>query len=45
MKSYSAPQLVAKGSVIEHTLGVDPGNKDGGGTQILFATGSVGFNL
>jgi hypothetical protein len=44
MKSYNAPKLVAKGSVIELTQGAVPGNVDGG-VQDLFPSGSIGFNL
>lgn len=45
MKRYSTPELVAVGRVIDRTQGVIAGDQDGGGTQQLFADGSVGFNL
>lgn len=45
MKSYSAPQLVAKGNVIEQTQGFSVGQDDANGKQQLAAPGSVGFGL
>ena len=44
MKHYTAPRLVAVGSVIEHTQGAFVGNVDGG-DQIAHPAGSVGFSL
>ena len=44
MKHYTAPRLVAVGSVIEHTQGSLFGYVDGG-DQIAYPAGSVGFSL
>lgn len=44
MKHYTAPRLVAVGSVVEHTQGAFVGNVDGG-QEISYPAGSVGFNL
>jgi hypothetical protein len=45
MKNYSAPRLVAVGSVVEHTQGAFVGNQDGSRSEIPYPAGSVGFNL
>ena len=44
MKSYSTPQLVPVGRVVEKTQGAFTSNVDGGEQQ-LYPAGSVGFNL
>jgi hypothetical protein len=45
MKRYTAPTLVALGSVVELTQGSFMGSNDGGGTHEVRAAGSVGFYL
>jgi hypothetical protein len=45
MKNYHSPKLVAKGDVIERTLGIFTGADDPVDGQRLVAPGSMGFNL
>ncbi len=45
MKRYTAPTLVAAGSVVELTQGSLMGSDDAGGTHQVLAVGSVGYNL
>jgi hypothetical protein len=44
MKTYTAPTLIALGSVVERTQGSFPGGTDGG-ENIVYSVGSLGFNL
>lgn len=45
MKSYSAPQLVPVGRVVEKTQGSFVSNEDPSQTQQALPAGSVGYGL
>lgn len=45
MRSYSAPQLVSIGSVVEKTQGAFVAQDDPNGKEIRLPAGSVGFGL